>query len=73
MFASTGVKGDDLPKDYYIKELLFENSVNTAPLDAIEAFKGKMHFKKPLMNLKFIQNLIKSFLKVNEKKLAMIY
>ena len=39
-----------MPKDYYIKELLFENSVNTAPLDAIQAFKGNMDFRKPLMN-----------------------
>ncbi|HEF1677818.1 TPA: transaldolase [Campylobacter jejuni] len=57
LFASTGVKGDDLPKDYYIKELLFENSVNTAPLDAIEAFKGKMDFKKPLMNFEIYTEL----------------
>ena len=41
LFASTGVKGDDLPKDYYINELLFENCINTAPLDALNAFKGK--------------------------------
>ena len=40
LFASTGVKGDDLPKDYYIKELLFEGCINTAPLDALRAFKG---------------------------------
>lgn len=45
LFASTGVKGDDLPKDFYIKELLYENSVNTAPLDALEAFKGEFVFK----------------------------
>ncbi|WP_250568288.1 transaldolase, partial [Campylobacter jejuni] len=57
LFASTGVKGDDLPKDYYIKELLFENSVNTAPLDAIEVFKGKMDFKKPLMNFEIYTEL----------------
>ena len=38
LFASTGVKGDDLKADYYIKELLFKNSVNTAPLSTIEAF-----------------------------------
>lgn len=51
LFASTGVKGDDLEKDYYIKELLFENSINTAPLDAIYAFKGKkIDFKTPLTN-----------------------
>ncbi len=40
LFASTGVKGDDLPKDYYINELLFDNAINTAPLDALNAFKG---------------------------------
>lgn len=38
LFASTGVKSDDLETDYYIKELLFKNSVNTAPLSTIKAF-----------------------------------
>lgn len=38
LFASTGVKSDDLCADYYIKELLFKNSVNTAPLSTIKAF-----------------------------------
>lgn len=49
LFASTGVKGDDLPKDHYITELLFENCVNTAPLDTIEAFlkSGKAEVKNP--------------------------
>lgn len=48
LFASTGVKGDDLAKDYYIQELLFKGAINTAPLDAIDTFKGKIDFKKPL-------------------------
>ncbi|MCR6591780.1 transaldolase [Campylobacter insulaenigrae] len=49
LFASTGVKGDDLEKDYYIKELLYDKAINTAPLDAIKAFKGKqIIFKEPL-------------------------
>ncbi|AJC86817.1 transaldolase [Campylobacter sp. RM16704] len=49
LFASTGVKGDDLEKDYYIKELLYDKAINTAPLDAIEAFKSKqIAFKEPL-------------------------
>lgn len=39
LFASTGVKGDDLEKDYYIKALKFKHSINTAPLDAIKAYK----------------------------------
>ncbi|MBV5278956.1 MAG: transaldolase [Campylobacteraceae bacterium] len=38
LFASTGVKGDELRPDYYIRELLFKNSINTAPLPTIEAF-----------------------------------
>jgi len=38
LFASTGVKNNSLEADYYITELLFKNSVNTAPLGAIKAF-----------------------------------
>jgi transaldolase len=38
LFASTGVKSDDLPTEYYVKELLYPNSINTAPLNTIEAF-----------------------------------
>ncbi|MEA3418689.1 MAG: transaldolase [Campylobacterota bacterium] len=38
LFASTGVKGDNLPEDYYIRELLAPHSVNTAPLITIESY-----------------------------------
>jgi transaldolase len=38
LFASTGVKGDDLPPYYYMRELLAAHSVNTAPLATIEAW-----------------------------------
>ncbi len=38
LFASTGVKGDELEADYYIKELLAPHSVNTAPLATIESY-----------------------------------
>ncbi len=41
LFASTGVKGDDLPADYYIRELFAPHSVNTAPLATIEAYIAK--------------------------------
>jgi transaldolase len=41
LFASTGVKGDDLAADYYMRELLASHSVNTAPLATIEAFIAK--------------------------------
>ena len=41
LFASTGVKGDTLPADYYIRELFAPHSVNTAPLATIEAYIAK--------------------------------
>ncbi len=40
LFASTGVKDDSLPADYYIEKLLAYNSVNTAPIDTIKAFES---------------------------------
>jgi len=40
LFASTGVKGDNLVPEYYIQELLARHSVNTAPLNTIEAYKA---------------------------------
>jgi transaldolase len=48
LFASTGVKGDDLASDYYMRELLAPHSVNTAPLASIEAF-----IEKPATTPKF--------------------
>ncbi len=52
LFASTGVKGDNLRSDYYVKELLYPNSINTAPLKTIDAFLKSKEFtpKKPLSN-----------------------
>ena len=38
LFASTGVKGDNLNADYYMRELLAPHSVNTAPLSTIESY-----------------------------------
>ena len=38
LFASTGVKGDDLAADHYMRELLAPHSVNTAPLATIESY-----------------------------------
>jgi len=35
LFASTSVKGSNLPPDYYIKGLSAPHSINTAPLDTI--------------------------------------
>ena len=36
LFASTGVKGDDLPASYYVDNLIYPHTVNTAPLATIE-------------------------------------
>jgi len=50
LFASTGVKDDTLPTHYYIEKLLAFNSVNTAPVETIMAFKkdGKNNSALPI-------------------------
>lgn len=48
LFASTGVKDDSLEAHYYIQELLAYNSVNTAPVETIEAFVLHGTVKKAL-------------------------
>jgi len=50
LFASTGVKGDTLPTDYYIKGLMASHSINTAPLATIEAYikSGKSEAVLPI-------------------------
>ena len=53
LFASTGVKeGINLPQAYYISELLAPHSVNTAPLETINAYRSlpKENFKLPIRN-----------------------
>lgn len=41
LFASTGVKGDDLPADYYVQQLCAPHAINTAPLVTIQAALAK--------------------------------
>jgi transaldolase len=52
LFASTGVKGGSLEKDYYIKELMYPNSINTAPVDTINSFiaNGGFEIKNSMYN-----------------------
>lgn len=38
LFASTGVKGDILDQSYYIDNLIYPNSINTAPLATISSW-----------------------------------
>ena len=40
LFASTGVKGDDLDASYYIDNLILKNTINTAPLATIKAWRN---------------------------------
>ncbi len=40
LFASTSVKGDNLPADYYVTELVAPHSINTTPLDTINSYLG---------------------------------
>lgn len=64
VFASTGTKDDSLPKSYYLDELLFEDAINTAPMDAIKAFRAKSQFKKTPKTNKEINDF---FAKLSQK------
>jgi len=66
LFASTGVKGDDLAQEYYINELYAPHSVNTAPLNTIEAFINSNPSQKP--KLPIPQNDIDNYFKNLEEK-----
>ena len=51
LFASTGVKGDELAPSYYVDNLIYPNSVNTAPLATIEDwFKDGSKVPTPIMS-----------------------
>lgn len=58
LFASTGVKREDLSADYYIKELYVKNVVNTAPLNTIKAFI-KSEQPKEIKNTKEYETFFK--------------
>ncbi|MCK4441347.1 MAG: transaldolase [Sulfurovaceae bacterium] len=48
LFASTSVKGDNLPPDYYVSELVAPHSINTTPLATINAYMATENKKVPL-------------------------
>jgi len=61
LFASTGVKGDKLSPDYYIKELFLPNAINTAPLATIKAFIASSKACKPIeLRSDWIENFFHS-------------
>jgi transaldolase len=65
LFASTGVKGNNLNADYYIKELFGSHCINTAPLATIESYiiKPQIEPKLPIP-----QDKIDNFFKDLESK-----
>jgi transaldolase len=65
LFASTGVKGGNLPADYYIRQLYAPHSVNTAPLETIEAFENSG--EPPLAALPIPQEEIDDYFSELEK------
>jgi transaldolase len=41
LFASTGVKQEGLPKDYYLRNLYLPEAVLTLPVDVLEVAEGE--------------------------------
>ncbi len=68
LFASTGVKGDKLERDYYIKELLCKNSINTAPLETIKYF---VESKNAISEIKIDKNIDLFFEKIEKNGINM--
>lgn len=72
LFASTGVKGNDLEPSYYIDKLVYPNSINTAPLATIKAYIKNENFDE-VKNIPSLQEcneyfeiLEKNGIKINE-------
>ena len=59
LFASTGVKGEDLEPAYYIKELYHPYAINTAPLSAISAFNSNEVSEAYLPSLEELEEFLK--------------
>ena len=68
LFASTGVKGDDLEADYYIRGLLLRNSINTAPLNTIKYF---INSNKNVGKAKVNDDINNFFSKLEDKGIKM--
>ena len=71
LFASTAVKGDKLEPSYYIDELIFPNSINTAPLATIEAYMKNENFvQSDILSIEecneFFDNLKQHDININE-------
>lgn len=70
LFASTGVKGDELEPSYYVDNLLYPNSVNTAPLATIEDWveNGKKEASEIISEIdcdKYFEELVSHKIDIN--------
>ena len=46
LFASTGVKGESVAPSYYVENLIYPHSINTAPLGTIKEYMKREEFTK---------------------------
>ncbi|MCI5967992.1 transaldolase [Helicobacter sp.] len=60
LFASTGVKDNDLDPAYYIKELYHPYAINTAPLSAISAFNSDEASEAYLPSIEELEEFLQS-------------
>ena len=66
LFASTGVKNDELNASYYIDNLIYPNSINTAPLPTIYSWiKDANKLKSEIINEESCNNYFKQLEKNN--------
>jgi len=72
LFASTGVKGDNLEADYYIEELLCKNSINTAPLNTIKYFVNSKEKLKEIKKQKCVDAFFEQ-LKIKKIDIEKVY
>jgi len=71
LFASTGVKGDDLDPSYYIDNLIYKNTINTAPLATIKTWieNGSKKESKQITEIecdKYFENLSKKNINIDQ-------
>ena len=72
LFASTGVKGGSLRGDYYVRELMYKNSINTAPIETIKEF---IKAKSEIKNVPSKENILSFFqiIKNNDIDINIVY
>jgi len=65
LFASTGVKGDSYPPTYYVDNLMFKDSINTIPVNTIDALLKNRN--KEIIKPKSVSDLEDYFKLISQK------